>query len=388
MLLTATGYLFLGLAVLPFIYYFLALYSSWRMFRRVGAAKRSDFTPPVSILKPVRGIDPDAYENFASFCRQDYPNYEILFCVGSDDEQAVSAIEQLKRDFPGQRIGLLFGSRRRAVNDKVAKLGRLVAEAEHEYLAISDSDVRVAPDYLRSVIAPLADAHVGALTCFYGSIKDDTFADRLQTVGMFSDFYAGIVVARQLDGVKFALGQTIVARRSLIAGFGGYQRLENRPGDDLLVGRLIAEQGYEVKLLPYTVSTVSDYRSMRELLQKRLRWIVVMRHMRPWGHLGLMLTQGLPWSIVAVAIHPTIGVALGYFGAYCLLRLAMTWCIGVWGLRREGLLKEAALIPVWDAVACLLWLASFLRNSVRWRGGEYYIRDGELVPATSTSTGD
>ncbi|HEX3683395.1 MAG TPA: glycosyltransferase [Bryobacteraceae bacterium] len=388
MLLTATGYVLLGLAVLPFIYYILALYSSWRLFGQESSGRRADFTPPVSILKPVRGIDPDAYENFASFCRQDYPDYEILFCAGADDEQAINAIEQLKRDFPERRIRLLFGSRRRAVNDKVAKLARLVAEAQHEYLAISDSDVRVAPDYLRSVMAPLADAKVGGLTCFYGSIQDHTFADRLQTVGMFSDFYAGIIVARQLDGVKFALGQTIVTKRALIAGFGGYQRLENRPGDDLLVGRLIAEQGYEVKLLPYTVGTVSDYRSIGELLQKRLRWIVVMRHMRPWGHLGLLMTYGLPWSIAAVAIHPTLSVALGYLGAYALLRLAMTWSIGVRGLRRSGLLKEIGLIPVWDAVACLLWLASFLRNSVRWRGGEYYIRDGMLVPATSPSVSD
>jgi len=387
MLLTATGYVLLGLAVLPFIYYLLAIYSSWRLFHQASGAP-ADFTPPVSILKPVRGIDPDAYENFASFCRQDYPDYEILFCVGPDDDQAISAIEQLKRDFPERRIRILFGSRRRAVNDKVAKLARLVAEAQHEYLAISDSDVRVSPDYLRSVLAPLADPKVGGLTCFYGSIKDDTFADRLQTVGMFSDFYAGIVVARQLDGVKFALGQTIVTKRALIAGFGGYQRLENRPGDDLLVGRLIAEQGYEVKLLPYTVGTVSDYRSIGELLQKRLRWIVVMRHMRPWGHLGLLLTYGLPWSIAAVAIHPALGIAIGYLGTYVLLRLAMTWSIGVRGLRRSGLLKEIALIPVWDAVACLLWLASFLRNSVRWRGGEYYIRDGMLVPATSPSVSD
>ncbi|HTW65180.1 MAG TPA: glycosyltransferase [Bryobacteraceae bacterium] len=387
MLLTATGYVLLGLAVLPFIYYLLAIYSSWRLFRQASGAP-ADFTPPVSILKPVRGIDPDAYENFASFCRQDYPDYEILFCVGPDDDQAINAIEQLKRDFPERRIRILLGSRRRAVNDKVAKLARLVAEAQHEYLAISDSDVRVSPDYLRSVLAPLADPKVGGLTCFYGSIKDDTFADRLQTVGMFSDFYAGIIVARQLDGVKFALGQTIVTKRALIAGFGGYQRLENRPGDDLLVGRLIAEQGYEVKLLPYTVGTVSDYRSIGELLQKRLRWIVVMRHMRPWGHLGLLLTYGLPWSIAAVAIHPALSVAVGYLGTYVLLRLAMTWSIGVRGLRRSGLLKEIALIPVWDAVACLLWLASFLRNSVRWRGGEYYIRDGMLVPATSPSVSD
>jgi ceramide glucosyltransferase len=385
MLLTATGYFFLGLALLPFIYYLLALYSSWRLFRREASDQHHDFTPPVSILKPVRGIDPEAYENFASFCRQEYPDYEILFCAGADDEQAINAIEQLKRDFPERRIRLLFGPRRRAVNDKVAKLGRLVAEAQHEYLAISDSDVRVGPDYLRSVLAPFADVKVGGLTCFYGSIHDDTFADKLQTVGMFSDFYAGIIVARELDGVKFALGQTIVTKRALIAGFGGYQRLENRPGDDLLVGRFVAEQGYEVKLLPYTVGTVSDYRSIGELLQKRLRWIVVMRHMRPWGHLGLLLTYGLPWSIVAVAVHPTWAVALGYFGTYALLRLAITWSIGVRGLRRSGLLKQAALIPVWDAAACLLWLASFLRNSVRWRGGEYYIRDGMLVSATSSS---
>jgi ceramide glucosyltransferase len=388
MLLTATGYILLGLAVLPFIYYLLALYSSWRLFGRGPGERAANFTPPVSILKPVRGIDPEAYENFASFCRQDYPEYEVLFCVGAGDEQAINAIERLKRDFPERRIRLLLAPRRRAVNDKVAKLGRLVAEAQHEYLAISDSDVRVAPDYLRSVLAPFADSKVGGLTCFYGSIQDDTFADRLQTVGMFSDFYPGIVVARQLDGVKFALGQTIVTKRALIAGFGGYQRLENRPGDDLLVGRLVSEQGYEVKLLPYTVRVVSDYRSIGELLQKRLRWIVVMRHMRPWGHLGLLFTYGLPWSIAAVAIHPTVAIALGYFGAYALLRLAVTWSVGVRGLRRGGLLKQAALIPVWDTAACLLWMASFLRNSVRWRGGEYYIRDGMLVPAASPAASD
>jgi ceramide glucosyltransferase len=339
----------------------------------------------VSILKPVRGIDPDAYENFASFCRQDYPKYEVVFCVGNDDYQAIATIERLKSDFPDVQIRLLFGSRRQAVNDKVAKLARLVAEARYEHLAISDSDVRVQPNYLRSVMAPMANPKVGGVTCFYGSMQDDTFADKLQTVGMFSDFYSGIIVARQLDGVKFALGQTIVTTRSRIAAFGGYPQLENRPGDDLLVGRFIAEQGYNVELLPFTVGTVSDYRSVGELLQKRLRWIVVMRHMRPWGHFGLLFTQALPWSILAVAIRPTVVTALVYFGTYCILRLATTWAIGVWGLGRRDLFRKAALIPVWDMVAFSLWVASFLRNSVRWRGGDYYIRDGMLVPATSGS---
>ncbi len=202
---------------------------------------------------------------------------------------------------------------------------------------------------------------------------------------MFSDFYAGILVARQLDGVKFALGPTIATTRTRLAGFGGYEAIANRPADDLLVGRLICEQGYEVQLLPYTISTVADYQSMRDLLHKRLRWIVVMRQMRPWGHFGLLLTQGLPWSLLAIAIQPSAGVALGYFGAYFALRFAMTWLIGIRGLKQKALWKKLPLIPVWDALAFFIWLTSFSRNTIRWRDSEYYIRDGRLVPVTPTN---
>ncbi len=131
---------------------------------------------------------------------------------------------------------------------------------------------------------------------------------------MMSDFYTGIIVAWQLDGVKFALGPTIVTTRERLAAFGGYESIENRPADDLLVGRLIADQGYEVELLRYPVETVADYQSMRELVHKRLRWIVVMRHMRPWGHFGLIFTHGLPWALAAVAVHPTWAVAVALPG--------------------------------------------------------------------------
>jgi ceramide glucosyltransferase len=153
----------------------------------------------------------------------------------------------------------------------------------------------------------------------------------------------------------------------------------------LLVGRLIADQGYEVELLPYRVRTVADYESMRDLIHKRMRWIVVMRHMRPWGHFGLLLTQGLPWSLAAVAIHPSAWTALGYLGAYLGLRFAMTWMIGIRGLREPEVWRKMSLIPVWDAVAFLIWLASFARKSVRWRGTEYYIRNGMLVPVAPAS---
>jgi ceramide glucosyltransferase len=386
---TVLAYFVFVLAACPLIYYLLAIYSSWRFFSRRELPQPSNFTPPVSILKPVRGLDPDAYENFASFCKQDYPEYEIVFCVGTSDDPAMPAIEKLQEDFPNHSIRVLFGSGRVATNDKVAKLARLASEASFEYLVINDSDVRVRPDYLRSVVAPLADPRIGAVTCLYVSIGETSFIEDLQTVGMLSDFYAGLLVARQLDGVKFALGPTIATTRARLAGFGGYQAIENRPGDDLLVGRLIAEQGYEIELSRHTVETVSDYQSLKELVFKRLRWLVVMRHMRPAGHFGLLFTLGLPWSLAAIAVYPTLPVACGFLGAYLVLRVVMTWLVGIQGLKSRGIWAKLPLLVVWDAFAFLVWTASFLRNSIRWRGGDYYIRDGELVPtALARSSGD
>jgi ceramide glucosyltransferase len=375
------GYVFLGVAAIPFIYYLLALYSSWQFFRRAQISiPACDFTPPVSNLKPIRGLDTEAYENFASYCKQDYPDYELLFGIGDGDEAVLEVIEKLKREFPQQRIRVVHVSGHTAPNDKVVKLARLVDEAQNEVLVINDSDVRVRPNYLRSVVAPLRDPKVGAVTCLYVSTHEHTFIQKLQSIGMICDFYPGILVARQLDGVKFAFGQTIVTTRKHLAGFGGYSAIENRPADDLLVGRLVAEQGFEVELLPYAVETVADFRSLREFFFKRLRWMTVMRHMRPWGHLGLIFTQGLAWSVAAVAIRPTPPVALFYLGGYLCVRTLMTWLIGVWGLKQEGIWKKMLLVPAWDAWALLIWLLSFGRNSIRWRDIDYRIRGGVLVP--------
>jgi ceramide glucosyltransferase len=373
----------LGIATFPFFYYVLVLYSSWRFFRsarRSGQQSNRDFTPPVSILKPVRGLDPEAYENFASFCRQDYPEHEIVFCIGETSDTAYPTLEKIVRDFPQRQIRVLVGSGREAANDKVAKLVRMTAEAKYETLAISDSDVRVRPDYLRSVVAPLNDPKVGAVTCMYTSLRDTSFTQRLQSIGMISDFYPGILVARQLDGVKFALGQTIVTTRRHLEGFGGYQAIENSPGDDLLVGRLIEELQFEVVLFPRPVETVADFQSMGDLLTKRLRWMTVMRHMRPWGHLGLIFTQGLAWAIVAVAIRPTLATAFLYFGLYAALRIAITMSVGAWGLDQKQLWKKLPMIPIWDATASVIWLLSFARKTITWRKVRYRIRGVTLIP--------
>ncbi len=373
--------LLLAFAGIPFIYYSLVLFSTWRFFRTRQRPAAQPFTPPISNLKPVRGLDPDAYDNFASFCRQDYPEYEIIFCVGDRADPALPVIEQIRKDFPETKIRVLFGSGRVAANDKVAKLARMSGEAAYEHLVISDSDVRVRPDYLRRVIAPMTDPKIGAVTCLYVSLGDKSFIEDLQTIGMISDFYAGLMVARELDGVKFALGPTIATTRTRLADFGGYAAIENRPGDDLLVGRLIAEQGYEIDICSYVVDTVSDYQSIQDLMLKRMRWLVVMRHMRPAGHFGLLFTHGLPWSLLAIVFHPTLATAATLLGLYLLLRIAMLWQIGIRGLKQTHLWKKIPILVVWDAFAFGLWAASFLRNTIRWRGGDYYIRNGELVPA-------
>jgi ceramide glucosyltransferase len=367
------------LAASPFVYYLIVLFSAAHYRWRRRTTGTSGFQPPVSILKPIRGLDRDSYENLASFCRQDYPDYEIVFCIDPEDASVRRVLDRLARDFPRHAIRVLEGSGRVAANDKVAKLARMVEEARHEVVVISDSDVRVRPDYLRAVTAPLLDPSVGAVTCFYVPTEVKTFADRLQSAGMVADFYAGVLTAWQLDGVKFALGPTIATTRTRLSEFGGYPAIENLPADDLLVGRLIAGKGHEVVLSSYVIQTVSDYGSLRDLLHKRLRWIVVMRHMRPWGHLGLAFTQGLPWTLAAMAACPSWGMARAVLGIYVAFRAVVMLAIGSGILDQPVRWDEFALIPLWDALAFVIWLASFTRKSIRWRGADYSIEGGRLV---------
>jgi len=379
--MTAVTYIVFLFAIIPFAYYLLAVLCAFRYFRAAKEQRAHlDFTPPISCLKPIKGLDVDAYENYASFCRQDYPEYELIFCVDEDDP-ALPLLKKLIREFPERSIRLLYGSGRNAINDKVARLVRLVSEAKYDLLVITDGDIRVRHDYLRCVAAPFRNPKVGGATCLYVSTEETTVVQEIQSAGMISDFFAATMVARQLEGVKFMFGQTIAATRKAIEGFGGYQLIENRPADDLWVGRLISDQGYKVELIAEPVETVADFQSLSELLHKRVRWMTVMRMMRPWGHLGLILTWGLPWALLAVAVHPTAAVALGYLGAYVALRSAMAWVIGG-GVRQRGLAKKIALIPVWDALAFFIWLASFGRKTIRWRGVDYSLRDGKLVNAT------
>ncbi len=382
--MTIVDYVLLGIAAIPFIYLLLAIYSALRFFGKAAAsnARKTDFTPPVSCLKPIRGLDPEAYENYASFCRQDYPEYEIVFCVDEDDP-ALPVLNRLIKNFPERSIRLLFGSDPKAINDKVARLDRLTKAAKYDLFVITDGDVRVRPDYLRSVVAPFRDPNVASATCLYASTREKSFVEELQSIGMLSDFFLGIVVAWQLDGAKFALAQSIITTRKNVEGFGGYLVIVDRPADDLWIGRLATEQGFESVLLPYVVQTVPDFHSFRQLFIKRTRWMTVMRHMRPWGHLGLIFTWALPWSLFAFAMQPTPVVAAGFFGTYLFLRIVATLLVGRWGMKQKTIWSKLILIPLWDALAFAIWLTSFWQRTIRWRGEDYLLKNGTLVLATT-----
>ena len=376
-------YILLGIAAIPFVYYLLSLYSTWQYFAaNVGLlSAQTEFTPPLTCFKAIRGLDEDAYDNFASFCRQNYPEYEILFCVDENDP-AIPVLKRLIDDYPRTKIRLIYGPDHQAINDKVARLDRLSKEARYDLWVLTDGDVRVEPDYLRTVVAPMQDPKTGGVTCFYYGTKETTFIERLQELGMMCDFFPGILVAWLLDGVKFGFGQTIVTTRKHVQGFGGFAAIESRPADDLLTCRLVAEQGYEIKLLPYVVRTTPDFRSMKDLLYKRTRWMTVMRHMRPWGHLGLIFTFGLPWALLALVLAPAEKTAVVYLGGYIFFRVGMTWLVGIRGLGQSDLWRKMWMIPIWDATAFFIWLASFTRRTIRWRGVDYTLRDGMLKLAT------
>ena len=379
MLLTALKCMVLVGAALPFVYYVAAIGCASRFFRR-RREDLDDFTPPVSILKPVRGLDREAYENFASFCRQDYPGYEILFAVRDEQDAAIPVIRKLIRDFPQLPIRLLIGFDALGSNDKVNKLCRLAREAKHDLLVVSDSDIRVGADYLGSVVPPLRDPQIGVVTCLYVGLAEPRLWSELEAINLTSSFLPGVLVARQLEGVKFSLGSTIAITRDRLRQIGGFESLADFGADDFEVGRRVAARGYRVELSSCVVRTMCSSPTAREFFDRHLRWAVGLRNSRPGGHFGWILTQGLPWSLAAIAAGHSAFLAAGYLGAYLTLRLTMAWTVGVWGLRDQVLRKRLWLVPLVDTLGFIIWTLSFVSSRIHWRGSRFYVRGRRLVP--------
>jgi ceramide glucosyltransferase len=389
------GWAILTLAIAPLVYYLLAIYSAWRFFRVAHQQRPAEppIPPPaqrplpaISILKPVRGLDPHAYENFASFCRQTYEQFEILFAVSEAGDPVVPVVEQLAREFSTVSIRLVVVDERLGANGKVSNLCRLVREARHDLLVITDSDVRVDPDYLRQVAGLFADPKVGGVTALYRGHTDPGagigLVAALDCVGSSAAFCAAALVARELEGLHFMMGSTMATTRQRLAEIGGLEALVDLHSDDYELGRRIADRGFAIELLPVPVDMEFPPQTLPAYLRHELRWAIGIRNIRPGGHFGMLFTHGLPWAIAAACVAPSSSIAAAYLGAYLVVRFAMGWTVGVWGLRDPVVRRWLWVLPARDALSFFVWLASFARNRIEWRGNAFLLEKGRMVPVT------
>lgn len=379
---SAVRYALFILGFAPLAYYLIAIFAAGRFFgapRQNSGSPASSFTPPLSILKPVYGLDRDTYENYASFCAQDYPDYEILFCAGDEHDPAVAIIRKLIHDFPDRQIRLLLGSEPLGVSDKVNKLCRMSREARHDILIVSDSDVRVDPGYLRAVAAPFQDVKVGAVTCLYRGLTDRSLAANLEALGNSTDFAAGVLVAWLFSDVNFMLGATMAVPKIPLAEIGGFESLVDYFSDDYELGNRIATRGYRVALIPHPVAIVYPHQTLKDAFLHQLRWNLSIRFSRPAGHLGLIFTQGLPLAILAAICAPTTLWSVAVFAAYLVLRFVSAWTIGVNGLKDANLRHRMDLLLLRDVFAFAVWVASFFPRRILWRGKQFKVRDKRLV---------
>src|SRR3984893_8472662 len=372
----------LGVALAPFGDYVLSIVAARRFFAR-GPSTVLDFTPPVSILKPLRGLDRETYENYASFCRQEYPEFEILFCVSDEQDPAIPIIEQLIRDFPQPSFRLLFGSEASGASDKVNKLCRMVREARHDIVLVSDSDVRVDPGFLRSVVQPFRERQVGGVTCLYRGLTDGSFAADLEALGNSPDCAPGVLVAWLMGGLDFMLGAVMATTKRHLAEIGGFESLVDHFSDDYELGNRIAARGYRVELSPSPVTVVYPEETLGSAFRHQLRWNLSIRYSRPWGHLGLIFTQGLVWSLVGSVLAPSWPLVCGFIAGYALLHTDMALSVGARGMGDQLVRRKQWLLSLRDVFAFVVWVASFFPQRVHWRGQQFYVRDKRLVPIRS-----
>jgi ceramide glucosyltransferase len=336
-------------------------------------------TPPVSVLKPLKGTDPGMYESFRSHCVQGYPEYEILFGINDPNDPAAEIVKRLRAEFPQLSIQLVVCPKNLGPNTKVSNLAQMYPGARYQFIVVNDSDIRVEPDYLRRVIRPLADPKIGMVTCLYRGIPASTLGSKLESLGISTDFSAGVLVARQVEGgMHFGLGSTLALRRHDLEAIGGFHAFVDYLADDYEIGHHISQLGIQVKLSETIVETFLPAYSVREFLHHQLRWARSVRDSRTSGYLGLGLTFGLAWGLLTLASAHAAVWSWTLLGVVVAMRIAVAAVVGRLVLGDRRVLRLLWLLPLRDLIATLLWVASFTGHTVAWRGVAFRLKDGKL----------
>jgi ceramide glucosyltransferase len=365
------------------IYYLLCLWSAAAFLRERkagGGARPTESLPPISILKPLKGTDPEIYKCFRSHCLQDYPKYEIVFGVSESDDPAIERVKELQREFPDRRIQLVVSPKILGANVKVSNLAQMLAEARYDCLIVNDSDIRVEPDYLRRVTAPLADPRVGMVTCLYRGVAGATLGSRLEALGISTDFCPSVLAARQIEGgIRFGLGSTLAFRRAELEKIGGFTSFVDYLADDYELGKRIAGLGLAVKLSDVVVETYLPSYSLGDFFAHQLRWARGVRDARAGGYLGLVFTFGILWALLGLATSRGALWACSVLAVTLLLRLGVALVVGRSLLGDRQIPKDLWLIPLRDLLAVVVWGVSLGGHTVTWRGDRFRLKDGKLI---------
>ena len=368
--------------------YFLATMAATQIFLRERRAPRATFTPGVSILKSLKGLDPGMMDAFRSHCRQLYAGeFELLFGVSSLDDPAAAAVTALKAEFPERTILLVECPERLGTNGKVSTLMQLSRHARHDIWLINDSDITVGPHYLERVVCCFAPGAqhpnkppVGLVTALFRGRAHGTLASQLEALAISTDFIAGVLLSKWIEGgLHYGLGSTLAVRRDALEKSGGLLALVDLLADDFEMGARVERAGYRVALSTEVVETSVPAYDWRGFFDHQLRWLRTVREARPAGYAGLIFTYGLMWAVLNVLASGLSPVSLWLLGLSFFLRLAQAMTVGTAVLGDHEVLPNLWLLPLRDAVAIGLWVAGFAGNTIVWRGQRFALKNGKLV---------
>jgi ceramide glucosyltransferase len=350
--------------------------------KREADALADSQLPPVSILKPLHGMEPQLERNLESFFQQDYPSFEILFALDTADDTALPVVRALCDKYPQVPSRIMITGEPPWPNPPAYAFSRMAAEAHYDLLITSDSDVEVERDYLRAVAPPLLESKTGMLTCVYRGLNTGTLWSLLDAIGMSVEMTAGVMAANLLEGMKFGLGPTIAVRRDALEAIGGYSVLGDYFSNDFVIGNLIAERGYTVVLSRHIIAHVVPPMTFRKMWQRQLRWATGTKHSRPKGHFGTVFTYAVPYGLLGLLactlLHrPEWGLLLLAWSI--LNRIVEALAIG-WGVTRDReCLRRPWLYVLRDLLGFCVWVASYLSRNMRWREGRFELVKGGRI---------
>jgi len=367
------------------VFTILALIGVRRFTRRPRGAK-SQFLPPVTLFKPLHGSEPNLEAHLETFFRQDYPKYEILFGARVASDPGIETARRVAARHPEIPVKFVLTGEPWYVNAKVSTLEMMERAASSDIFIVSDSDVRVTPDYIREVVAHFADEKVGAVTCLYRGVAEHGLWAKLEAVGMSVEMTAGVLVADLMEGMQFMLGPTMATRWRCVREIGGFGMLGAYCADDFVLGNAIAAKGHKVVLSTHVIDHIVLNTSFADSQKHQIRWMRSTRFSRPKGHFGTCLTFAVPFGLLcavaeAAMKHPLLG--LGLLAYSVLNRVLLALAVGGLVVRDRHLARTALLYPIRDLLAFVYWTASYGSSEIVWRNQIYRLAPGGMMVARS-----